>query len=524
MLKKLILLTGIAAMAYSCTQAPEGMEALNAQAAEEYLVPIRPASEGRNPCWNGFAQKFIYAPVFDFQKVEGAASYKYTINDVRKPENVWSFEAEGPDAPLSPVWNDIYPADVHLVVEALDASGKVIGKAGERDFLRDFPFEGPYPGKAMPYRESAMRAALYTHRMPAVQAWKTQTVPDLSYQLNAYPNKIHGATLSNEAYIADNIPEYKEDALLIARNAAQFLIDQSFPEGHPLEFFPPTFYQDKASSGWAENKGTTMVMDACMAADGFLDLYKTTKEEVYLDKLLKIIRTYSKLQAEDGSFPIKVYVETGEPINDAKAMLEPILSLLYRVEKELGIKEFVAMKDKAVDWMEKNPVETFDMTGEFEDTYRLGGIQPYENLTNCTAAMYASYLLKQENPSDKDIKDATDLIRMSEDQFVRWNYLPDDVTGVREVHSPITMEQYFCYEPVDDSSANMANAYLDLYAITGDKLLLEKARALMDHLTILQNQVTGMIISIDEPVEYFWINCSWITQKTLLRLADVVGE
>ena len=130
----------------------------------------------------------------------------------------------------------------------------------------------------------------------------------------------------------------------------------------------------------------------------------------------------------------------------------------------------------------------------------------------------------QDNPSEEDIADAIDLIRLSEDQFVHWDYLPDDVTGVREIPTPSTFEQYFCYEPVDASSANMADAYLSLYAVTGDRLALEKARALMDHLTILQNQITGMIISIDEPVEYFWINCNYGSLTTLMRLAEVTGE
>lgn len=70
----------------------------------------------------------------------------------------------------------------------------------------------------------------------------------------------------------------------------------------------------------------------------------------------------------------------------------------------------------------------------------------------------------------------------------------------------------------------MADAYLSLYAVTGDRLALEKARALMDHLTILQNQITGMIISIDEPVEYFWINCNYGSLTTLMKLAEVTGE
>ncbi|MCQ2142706.1 MAG: hypothetical protein MJY56_01420 [Bacteroidales bacterium] len=168
----------------ACTSDP--FKKLNAQADEEYLVPIRPGYEGRNPYWNIYAPKFTYAPAFGFETVDGAVKYRFSIFDRRNADNRWSFVADSPNASLAPVWNDIYPADVHLSVEALDKDGNVLAIAGERDFLRDFPFHGPYPGNTRPYREAAMRAALYTHRMPAVQSWKTcSTEPDLSCQLKA---------------------------------------------------------------------------------------------------------------------------------------------------------------------------------------------------------------------------------------------------------------------------------------------------------------------------------------------------
>jgi len=524
-MKRTIAFASMAAalMLTSCTaQKTDIFEKVNKQAANEYLTPIRPASEGKNPCWNAYAKKFLYAPAFDFKTVEGAQKYKFTIKDTRS-DSQWSFEADRPDADLSPVWNDIFPADVVLTVEALDAEGKVIGVAGERAFLRDYPFNGPYPGKARPYREAALKAALYAHRMPAVQSWKTQVVPDLSYCLNAYPCKIIGATLAQEAFIAQNIPALKEEALAIARNAAQFLIDQSKPEGTPLEFFPPTFYEDEAQAGRADNKGWTMVMEATKAGRGFLLLFQATGDSLYFDRAIKIADTYAKMQAEDGSFPVKVDYITGVPMNDAKVTLEPLLNYIYRLEKDFGVTKYSEMKEKATKWMTEGPMKDFDLEGSFEDTYSFGS-EPYQNLTNCTSAIYASYLLKKDDRTEQDIQDAIDLIRLSEDQFVHWDYMPDDVTGVREIPTPSTFEQYRCYEPVDDSSCNMVNAYLDLYAITKDPLLLEKSRALMDHLTILQNQITGMIISIDEPVEYFWLGCNYISFTTLMRLADVLGE
>jgi len=494
-------------------------DSLNAQAAKEYLEPIRPASQGRNPCWNGFAQKFIYAPAFDFAPVEGAVKYHFVINDVRAPQTVWEFTCERPDADLSPVWNEIYPADVQLKVEALDSEGKVVGIAGERTFLRDFPFHGPYNPKVRPYREAALRAALYTHRMSAVQSWKTSPLPDLSYQLNSYPNKIIGATLKNEAFIAENIPALREEALQIARSAAAFLLEQRRPQGHPLEFFPPTFYGTKASSGWADNAGTTMVMDATMAAHGLLDLYRVTSDTLYFNAVLKIMDTYVKLQAEDGSFPVKVNYETGVPINGSKAMLHPILEVIQRLEYENGVNKYAEMKAKCRQWMKNVPLNTFDITGQFEDTYH-NGTGAYQNLTNCTAATYASVLLKEKEVSEEDMRDALELTRMSEDQFVHWDALVDDVTGVREIHTPCVFEQYWCYKPVDASGGNMINAWLDWYDRTGDRLALEKARAMADHLTQIQDDYNGMIKSIEEPVEFFWINCNYHSIKVLMRMAQ----
>lgn len=58
--------------------------AINAQAAEQYLRPIRPGYEGRNPFWNGFAKKFIYAPAFDFDEVAGAANYRVHRRPARR--------------------------------------------------------------------------------------------------------------------------------------------------------------------------------------------------------------------------------------------------------------------------------------------------------------------------------------------------------------------------------------------------------------------------------------------------------
>ncbi len=503
-------------------------EKLNEQAAKEYLTPIRPASEGRNPCWNEFCRKFTYAPAFDVKPIVGAKTYKFIV---RKQDGTgeWSFASENPCADLSPVWASIPPSKVDLTVLALDGKDNVKDTAYKRSFLRDFPFEGPYNQNVRPYREAALLAALYIHKMPGVQKFKEDEIPDLDlYSHFTYANKVIGGLISVESKIVEYVPSLKDEALSIAKNAAQFLMDQSRPEGDRLEFFPPTYYGDRVASKKEWNIGKTMTMDACYSGNAFLDLFNATGDSLYYDRALKIADTYMKIQNEDGSFPIKVNFETGEPVNEVKAMLHPVLNFIRRLEREYGITKYSDMSAKAARWMKEVALETFDLTGQFEDV-SVEGLKPYQNLTNCTAAPYASYILRGK-PSASELEDARDLIRLSEDQFVHWNALPGK-EGVRTMASPCVYEQHNYQVPVDNSSCNVANAYLDLYEATGDELAFAKAKALIDNLTVVQDIDTGMIpttFDLRSPKRNkgrsFWINCSNASITILLRMAQLTDE
>lgn len=511
-----------------CATVQDKSKRLNVEAAKEYLTPIRPASEGRNPCWNEFCKKFIYAPAFDVKAVEGADNYKFIIKE-KDGSGEWSFTSTDPCADLSPIWASVPPSKVDLTVLAIDGKENVLDTAYKRSFLRDFPFEGPYNSNVRPYREAAVMAALYIHKTPGAQKFKETFVPDLDlYSHFTYANKVIGGLISVEAKIAEYVPSLKEEALLIARNAARFLIDQSRPEGDRLEYFPPTYYGDRVASKNDWNVGRTMTMDACYSGNAFLDLFRVTGDSLYYDRALKIADTFMKIQNEDGSFPIKVYFETGEPVNEVKAMLHPILNYTRRLENEYGVTKYADMSARAAKWMKEVALETFDLTGQFEDV-TVEGLKPYQNLTNCTASPYASYILRG-HPSAEEIEDARDLIRLSEDQFVHWNALPNK-DGVRPIATPCVYEQHRYQVPVDNSSCNVANAYLDLYEATGDELAFAKAKALVDNLTVVQDITNGKIpttFDLRSPERNkrrtYWINCTNASITILLRMAGLTGE
>ena len=515
------LLPAFVLLVIACSCADE-YEKLNRQAAKEYLIPVRPASEGRNPCWNKFAKKFMYAPAFDVPDPSDAVSFRFTVSN---DTGSWSFTDSRPDASLAPVWNSIPPGPVTLCVEArliCDEYDTVY----TRNFIKDFPFEGPYPEAVRDYREAAIKGALYVHLMPEVQHWIGSDVPDMAYSHNTYPCKIIGATIRNECLIARELPERRENALAVARSAAAFLIRMSRPAGAPLAYFPPTYYLDREASKREWNQGKTMTLEAAAAGQAFLDLYDATGEQEYFDRAVGIGRTYLSLQGEDGSLPIKVDFITGEPVNEVRAMLHPLLRYFRRLEG-YGLSEFAPAREKGERWMDEVAVERFDMTGQFEDV-NVKGLEPYQNLTNCTAAPYASYLLKKPDMSERDLKNAIDLIRLSEDQFVHWAYHDLTADGFPRKNAPCVHEQYHYEMPVDNSSCNVANALLDLYEITGDKLAYAKAKALIDNITIQQNAVNGKIPTTFEWREAgkdrnrtFWINCSFGSESILLRFAGM---
>lgn len=516
-----ILLLSLSAAAYAGVPALK-YKKLNKRAQKEYSIPVRPGYEGRNPFWNTYSVKFMYAPAFDFETIEGAHSYRFTLRE-KEGKGVWSFNATSPKSSLTKIWRDVPPGPMVLIVEGLDKSGKVIAKAGEREFFRDYPFEGPYSGPAIAYKESAIKGMRYTHEAPWVQYWLKHDEPDMSFKHYTYANKTISGLINVECLVAENIPSLREEAITIAKKAAGFLIANSQGPDKALSYFPPTYYKGLIASAREENQGRTMTLDALAAATAFLNLYDVTKEELYLKQALKIAGTYRKIQNEDGSFPVKVDYETGEPFTASRAMLHPVVRFFRRLENKYVIKDYHDVLIRAEKWMKIFAEEKFDLESQFEDA-NIGGIKPYQNLTNCTAAPYATHLLTGKNPSKEDIALALDLIRFSEDQFVHWDVWPDSC-GIRPEVVPNVHEQYKYEMGTISSVGNVVNAMLDYYLQTGDELFYAKAKALVDRITVLQDLRTGRIPTTykirsiyKSDRMYDWINCTYSALQTLLRM------
>ncbi len=490
----------------------------HALAVEESLAPVRPGVPEKSPFWNRFSRRFMYAPSFGLRTVKYAESYRFTVTS-KKDNEQYVFEAEVPWAPLTPIWKELPVGEMVLKVEGLSRKGgPVRGMAGRRMFHRAAVFGGPYHKQAADYRESARRALQYLFKQRAYQTWKTVGRPDPTYGLYRYPSKIISAVIGGMTMYAALSPRREEadDALQIARSAAEYLIRVSEPAGAPLEFLPPTYAGRELAGG--DNKGQMMLNFAATVGHCYLDLYDATKEGEFFEAARRIADTYKKLQLPSGSWPLKVKVETGEPTTENLCTPTGIINFLDRLDNQYGLDTYRETSKLALRWIMENPMKTFDWSGQFEDQRPRG---PYENLAAHPPCKFSIYLFEHAEENPQYTPDAEELLRFAEDQFVVWEH---PSVGDKRWITPCVLEQYRYYVPIDASAASMISSYQKAYEVTGKELYLAKARALADTLTVLQDRDTGRYPTYWDPdVAAIWINCVTYDAKVMLDLGRMLS-
>ena len=134
------------------------------------------------------------------------------------------------------------------------------------------------------------------------------------------------------------------------------------------------------------------------------------------------------------------------------------------------------------------------------------------------------YILERFPGDSARLAQCRRLLEFCEKRFVVWSPPPNHAKWP----VPSVLEQYSCFTPIDASAAKMIRAYLALYRATGDRELLEKARALGGTVTRVQKP-SGRIPTFWEGVNsgdsglsnerYDWLNCMEAAAAALLELA-----
>ena len=523
------------------------------KAIEESLKPIRQGEPGKSPFWNGYAKRFIYVPSFNFGAVNNAVKYRYTaISDANA--KTYNFEAENPWSLLTPLWKELPVGIVYLRVEGLDSDNNITGLAGEKLFYKAAAFHGPYNLPVTDYISSVIRNMQSLLKQDHYRQWKTDSLPSEEYRLYCYPSKIVGSIIQAMCIYSSLTESDSEDAVKMAQHAASYLLSISLPPGSVLEYFPPTYLDRTNSTSAARNrKDQLMMFYPAIVGSAYLDLYDITGANEYLEASARIAETYAKTQLPEGSWPLMVWIESGEAVKDNMCVPTDIINFLDRLVTGYGKTQFRESSQKAFNWIMENPMRTFHWEGQFED---MGYSENYSNMERGKPLAFAAILLSRSEEEPGYIEMAEELIRFAEDQFIIWEQpLPRELfrTSWRPIprkayytskwFTPCALEQYDFYTPIDASSASAIFTYKRAYEITGKELYLAKAISLADNQTVAQNLAGGIYPTYqmdlagrkrfsdptpgnDEANKVWsgWLNCATMTSTALLELNELISR
>ena len=510
------------------------------QALEEYngAKMVRQGGNGR-PYWNVNSMQFTYVPTFMFPALPATKEYIYTATDCKGKTH--TFSADKPTAPLTPIWKDIPTGMVELKVEAVHRFNGQTYLAGARTFFKCDPFPGrdALPPKARSYREAAVKAFRYVFEDRFTQHW-LKGVPAPDYCHNVYPSKTISSVVRAMIAYAELEPENAEKAMEIARKAADYLISITYGADTKLDGVPPT-YSYKGLDKDVVNKTVNAIVNdekrtrqvmmiyPSTAGDMYFNLYDTTGDKKYYDAAMKIAEYYKNSVLPNGSWYLMVDSKTGEVEGDNCCGALGLLDFINNVYKHTNDECWHTIEQNYFKFLLNKRLEIYDWEGQFED---IALNSNYSDLTHVDADNMIIYIAKNLSDDPKMMEEAEELMRFVEDQFVVWGeFAPwsDFLTWYEEKSkwfSPTGLEQYFWYVPIDASTSAIIRALLSMYKATKNELILEKAFALGDSITRMQNPESGVVPTHwmkDDCVtnlDNFWINCHIGSAFTLKMLAE----
>lgn len=518
----------------SCSSVTTKELSFKEEAILESIQPVHPGVPGEVPFWNTFAKRFIYAPAFDYKNIPGAQNYLYKVTS-EVDAKTFQFESEVPYASLSPIWDQLPVGYFNIQVSGVSEEGEEMGVAGEGKYYHAAPFGGIYHSPKLAYDRSAEIALGRLMQKDYVNYWLTHQKPDPDYIYYRYPTKMFSALIIGVVTYA-RLKENTEEGRLardLAEIVADFLIDISFAEGSPLEYFPPTYRgyegldaQFNATSKTHMNPLNTMMPYAADAGNAYLDLYDFTGEQKYLEAAKRIAETYVHTQLDNGSWYLFVNNKTGEATAPNIAIPTSTINYFDRLRRDYGIENLEIPTENALQWILKNPAKTFNWQGQFED---VKASKPYANQSREQACELAMYFFK----NNKSIAKAEELVRFAEDQFIIWEEPMDVEIKLMEKNSsqlgyksenwitPCVQEQYDWWMPVSRSAGIMIDTFWEAYKATGKEIYLAKAKSIANSFTLVQQEHEG-----DYPTYFtkypmgFWLNNTVYPAKVMKNFQD----
>ncbi len=261
-------------------------------------------------------------------------------------------------------------------------------------------------------------------------------------------------------------------------------------------------------------------------------LEKACGDVKYYNAARRIAEYYRDTVKENGTWPLTVDIETGEARSVNDVMPDCVIPFMKAMYERTGEEIWLTLMKNMHAYRYACRMDSYDWEGQFEDSPTSSH---YSNLSHYPADSMIYYIVENQKDDPAAIAEAEELARFIEDQFVIWhNFAPrnrkDSQVGCVEDksvwHSPAGMEQYNWHVPIDSSTAHIMGAFLRLYKVNGNPVLLAKACTLADSITQMQNPETGVIpthwveADASQTGGWFWLNCCIEVANWMLEIAD----
>ncbi len=252
--------------------------------------------------------------------------------------------------------------------------------------------------------------------------------------------------------------------------AIQLLLDRVLYYHTPADWVWPNVPRTQDNSPDGEYTDQFSEVDKiCMVSIGYINFYKLTGEQKYLDAAVKIADTVSRYVREGEEFksplPFRVDLRTGRIIDEYTAsMIYAVIMFdeLLQMDCDIPRKEFEQKKDIVWKWIMKYPMQNNIWSGYYEDV-----TNNHSNFNQQIPMETARYILR--NPKmDSDWKTHIPaMISWVEKLFGQTKHW--GATSIRE--------QVVCFDEMSSHTTRYASIAAMWYAVSGDEEYKEEARA-----------------------------------------------